>query len=267
MDCGAVGVLHAAGSDGVHADGRPLRRHCARKGNDPGLRRAVGAVARARPLPGYGREVDDGAASALQHRAGGGAGAQKHARQIQTQALVKIGGREVDQRRHLERLSPSRARVVDPNVEPSERGERLLDDALRLIGLADVGENADGLAAHRLYLAHDGLDRAVDAPRAARHGLRRAGDDGHVRAMLRERERDAAPDALARAGHHRGPSGEVKRRHALPALLPLFSAAGARLHHRRGRLRSLSPFPHSPHRHSYSSPCRHSRESGNPPPL
>ena len=89
------------------------------------------------------------------------------------------------------------ARIVDEHVDPPELGHRRRDEVVELLGLHHVGRHCERAPAQRFDLGGDRFDVARGACRA---------DD--VGARFGERDRDAATDALARAGDDRDLSVE-----------------------------------------------------------
>src|SRR5262249_18772424 len=98
-------------------------------------------------------------------------------------------------------------RVVDADVELAERVDGRLHHALTAGHARHAVVVRDGLAAERRDLGDDLVGHAVPAAAAA---VARAAEivDDELGALLGERERVAATDAAARAGHERDLAGE-----------------------------------------------------------
>ena len=106
------------------------------------------------------------------------------------------------------------AGVVDQHVDAAEGGDGLLDGALDLRLVADVGGDRQGAAARALDL----LGRGVDGARELRVRLGGLGGDHDVGAVRRGPEADRQADAAARAGDEQGLAFEI--RHARLPLAP-----------------------------------------------
>ena len=127
-----------------------------------------------------------GAAAALgDHLLGRDLRAEEGALQVDRHHLLvlRLGGVE-DRRAGLD------AGVVDHHVEPAERLDRLVDEPLQVLDLADVGLHADGLVAELRDLAFEVLGRLL------------VGDvvDDDVGALAGEGEGDGLADAAVAAG-------------------------------------------------------------------
>ena len=92
------------------------------------------------------------------------------------------------------------ARIVDHDVDAAERLVALLDEALGVGVLGEIGDDRDDLAVGRLG----------DLGRRLLERLLAARADRDIDAFLRQHERDALADALAAAGHQRGLALKLK---------------------------------------------------------
>ena len=109
------------------------------------------------------------------------------------------------------------ARVVHQDVEPAERVDRGLDEALGLRPVGDVGAAGDGFATGSGDLVDDTLRGAAAARRRA---VEADADvvDHDARALGGERQRMRAPDAAARTRHDDHAAVEQSHIRCLPWL-------------------------------------------------
>ena len=89
-----------------------------------------------------------------------------------------------------ERRGATRARVVDQDIEATERPDRLIDDARKLIDVVEIRGDGDGTTTRRLDLGGDRL-----------HLGGGTSSDRHGGAGLREHARDGRTDATTAPGH------------------------------------------------------------------
>ena len=94
-----------------------------------------------------------------------------------------------------ERLESTDAGVVDENVEPAERGHRLIDHARDVELFADVRDNA-------LHRAGEGAQLLVGVLDASRPDAA----ERHAAAALGQRLHDGEADAATPAGDERDPA-------------------------------------------------------------
>src|SRR6185503_798088 len=92
------------------------------------------------------------------------------------------------------------AGVVDDDVDPAERVDRGLDDAVRRLPVRDAVGARDRRAAFRLDLVDDLLRRAGVLAFARDRGADVIHD--HLRALGGHRVREIPPDSAAGAGDH-----------------------------------------------------------------
>ena len=102
------------------------------------------------------------------------------------------------------------AGVVDEDVEPAERVDRVLDEAAGAGEVGDVLAVGDGLAARGLDLGDDLLRRRQVGALAGERAAEVVDDD--LRAGRGERERVRAADAAPGAGDDRDLAREVRHR-------------------------------------------------------
>ena len=110
------------------------------------------------------------------------------------------------------------AGIVDQDVDAAEGVERGLHDRFGVLRLGDRERRGDRLAAGLLDLVHHLLRRAGVGAGALQARADVAGD--HPRALLRQAERDAAPDPARGAGDDGDFSGNDACGHYLPQHLP-----------------------------------------------
>ena len=109
----------------------------------------------------------------------------------------------------LDDAAGRRARIVDHDVDAAERLGALLDEALGVGVLTQIGGNGHDLAAGFLGdFVRRGFERFL-AP----------GADRDIDAFLGERAGDALANAFAAAGHQRGLALELEVHRFLPNLL------------------------------------------------
>jgi hypothetical protein len=124
----------------------------------------------------------------------GGAGEPHMGEEFERKAVLPVG---IAERRELAALG--RARIVDENVEPAELALDRGEECRRRILLPQVERHGDRLGAVRPNQRRDLGQRLLVAP-----------GHGDVHALGRHRQRDAAPDAAARAGDERDFSLEAE---------------------------------------------------------
>ena len=173
----------------LDVEARPVGAHRAGQHLQPALRRRVAADRRAREVAHDRADRDDLPGAALDHLRRHRARDEERARQVHVEQLAPLGEREL-----LERLAQRHARVRDEHVDPAERGDARRDRVL----VGDVERRRD---------------RALDLRRALLARRRRAAVDRDPRARVRERLREREPEPARRAGHERGPAGQVEEAH------------------------------------------------------
>jgi hypothetical protein len=182
-----------------------------------GLRGAVGAEAGRRREAAVGRDVHDRARAALGHPSPERAREQEGPGQVRVEDLAPGGELELEERRHHR----VRGGVVHEHVHAQRARVELVDERRERRLLAGVRANHLRAPPERRNLARHGLERL--APPRHQH---------HVRSVLRQPERDRAPDAARCAGHERRPALEPEPLpdHATPPISREMAAQSSGFH-------------------------------------
>src|SRR5215208_6023699 len=140
-------------------------------------------------------QVHDSAAALLDHDGQHVAQAAHIAHELELQALLPVGFREV-----LEHAARRRAGIVDHDVHAAERLVPLLDEVLGIGVFGEIGRDGDDLAVSFPGDLGGGGFEHVLAP----------GADRDIYPLFRQRAGDAFADPLAAAGYQRGLACELK---------------------------------------------------------
>ena len=156
---------------------------------DAGVDDAVGDAQRCRDARGHAADIDDPAPAPLLHMRDDLTGGADIGHQLDVDVVppVFIG-------LLVERRAQRAHRVVDQDIDPPRRLRRRGDEALDVLGLADVGLDRPGLHAMGANLV-----------RRRFQGFRRAPAERDTHAVFRQGERYRLADAPAAAGHQRHP--------------------------------------------------------------
>jgi hypothetical protein len=204
---------HQPGRDAIDADVvlSPLDREIARELEIGGFRDVVAADHRGALEAADGRDEDDRPVLALDHARRDHLHQPVAGNDVIFENLAEL---VVAHPGHRPVIGVGR-RIADEHVDPPECGERVVDEALKLLLCRDVGGDGEGGLAP---------ERGVDRARGLFAGLALARRDHDARAMFGEPPGDRLADAARRASDHSHSPVEIEqaRHRSSSSLISLF---------------------------------------------